>query len=155
VLAEASSCFAIQPIIESEYRGAVFREEHSFLLRRQIMRLESPAMTRRARAERFMRLCNLSGLLVLLLAVATLSTAAKMSWYLPQGDAGHNLTAAVKMKVAHPPIIFEGLPLQPVVKVAPPLPEIRTSRPVEPEAEIPSIGITVSLQHRSPPSQNS
>lgn len=102
-----------------------------------------------------MRLCNLSGLLVLLLAVATLSTAAKMSWYLPQSDAGHNLTAAVKMKVVHSPIIFyEGLPLQIVVKIAPLLPEIRTSRPVEPAPDIPSIGVTVSLQHRSPPSQN-
>jgi hypothetical protein len=127
----------------------------TFPLRLQIMRLESPATSRAAIAERVVRFCTLSGLLVLLLAVATLSTAAKMSWYLPHGDAGHNLTAAVKMKIAHPPIIFEGLSLQPVVKAAPPLPEIRTSRPVEPEPEIPSIGITVSLQHRSPPSQNS
>src|SRR5580704_4904225 len=102
-------------------------------MRVQIMSLGSTATSRPARAERFVRLCNLSGLLVLLLAVATLSTAAKMSWYLPQGDAGHNLTAAVKMKVAHSPIILEGLPLQPVVKIAPPLPEIRTTRPVEPE----------------------
>jgi hypothetical protein len=99
------------------------------------------------------RFCNLSGLLVLLLAVATLSTAAKMSWYLPRADAGHNLTAAIKMKLAHSPIIVDGLPLQPVVKVAPPLPRIRTSRLVEPEPEIPSISVTVSLQHRSPPSQ--
>jgi hypothetical protein len=118
------------------------------------MRLESPATSRTAKAERFVRFCNLSGLLVLLLAVATLSTAAKMSWYLPQADAGHNLTASIKMEVAHSPIVFDGLPPQPVVEVAPPLPEIRTSRPVEPEPEIPSISVTVSLQHRSPPSQN-
>jgi hypothetical protein len=113
---------------------------------------ESPPTNRVARAERFVRFCNLSGLLVLLLAVATLSTVAKMSWYLPQADAGHNLTAAIKMKVAHSPIIVDGLPLQPVVKVALPLPQIRTSRPVEPEPKIPSISVTVSLQHRSPPS---
>jgi hypothetical protein len=119
------------------------------------MRLESPATSRAARTERVVRVCNLGGLLVLLLAVAILSTAAKMSWYLPQGDAGHNLTAATKMKVAHAPVILDGLPLQPVIKVAPPLPEIRTSRPVEPEPEIPSISVTVSLQHRSPPSANS
>src|SRR5947209_5085996 len=118
------------------------------------MRIESSVTTRRRRSERFFRFCNLSGLLVLLLTVATLSTAAKMSWYLPQSDAGHNLTAAVKMKVAHSPIIVEGLPLQPVVKVTPPLPEVRTSRSAEPEPQIPSIGVTVSLQHRSPPSQN-
>lgn len=123
-------------------------------MRVQIMSLESTARSRPARAERFVRLCNLSGLLVLLLAVATLSTAAKMSWYLPQGDAGHNLTAAIKMKVAHSPIIFDGLLLQAVANVAPPLPEIRASRPVEPEPEIPSISATVSFQHRSPPSQN-
>jgi hypothetical protein len=118
------------------------------------MRLATPDTSRAAKAGRFVRFCNLTTLLLLLLAVATLSTAAKMSWYLPQGDAGHNLTAAVKMKVAHSPIIFDRLPLQPMVKIAPPLPEIRTSRPVEPEPEIRSIGVTVSLQHRSPPSQN-
>jgi hypothetical protein len=118
------------------------------------MSLESTATIRRARAARFVRFCNLSGFLVLLLAVATLSTAAKMNWYLPQGDAGHNLTAAMKMKVAHSPIAFDGLLLQAVVKVAPPLPEIRTSRSVDPEPEILSISAPVSLQHRSPPSQH-
>lgn len=104
---------------------------------------------------RFWRCVKRTVLFLLLFAVPVLSTLAKTSWYLPQADAGHNLTAAVKMKVANSPIIFEALPLQPVVKVSPPLPEIRTSRPVEPEPEIPSIGVTVSLQHRSPPSQNS
>ena len=126
----------------------------TYPLRLQIMFLESPASSRAARAERFVRFCNLSALLVLVLAVATLSTAAKMSSDLPQGDAGHNLTAAIKMDVAHYPIISDGLPLQTVVEVAPPLPEIRTSRPVETEPEIRSISVTVSLQHRSPPSQN-
>lgn len=120
---------------------------------RQIMRVESPDTSRGERAERIVRVCNLGCLLVLLLAVATLATAAKMSWYLPQGDAGHNLTAAVKMKVAHAPVILDGLPFPPVIEVAPPLSEIRTSRPVEIEPEIPSISITVSLQHRSPPTQ--
>jgi hypothetical protein len=128
--------------------------EVTFLSPLQIMRLESPATSRAARAQLFVRFCNLGCLLVLLLAVATLSTAAKLNWYLPQGDAGHNLTAATKMKVAHAPVILDGLPLQPVIEVAPPLPEIRTSRQIEPEPEIPSISVTVSLQHRSPPSLN-
>jgi hypothetical protein len=123
-------------------------------MRVQIVSLESTETSRPAGAARFLRFCKLSGLLVLLLAVATLSTAAKVSWYLPQGDAGHNLTPAIKMKVAHSPIAFDGLLRQAVANVAPPLPEIRTSRPVEPEPEIPSISATVSLQHRSPPSQN-
>ena len=140
--------FALEPIIDSVSHSALFRE------RLQIMYRESPPTNRAARAERFVRFCNLSGLLVLLLAVAMLSTAAKMSWYLPQADAGHNLTAAIKMKVAHSPIIVDGLPLQPVVEVAPRLPQIRAIRPVEPEPKTPSISVTVSLQHRSPPSYN-
>jgi hypothetical protein len=128
--------------------------EVTFLSPLQIMRLESQATSPAARAERFVRFCNLSGFLVLLIAVATLSIAAKMSWYLPQGDAGHNLTPAIKMKVAHSPVILDRLPPQPFVEVAPRLPEIRPNRLIEPEPEIPSISVTVSLQHRSPPSQN-
>ena len=98
------------------------------------------------------RVAQRAVILLLLLAIPTLSTLAKTRWYLPQADAGHYLTGAVKMKVAHSPIVFEGLPPQTDVRIAPPQqPAIRVTRPIEPAPEIPSISVRVSLQHRSPP----
>jgi hypothetical protein len=116
------------------------------------MDLVSLATSRSVTAKRFGRLVNQTALLLLLFAVPALSTLAKTSWYLPQTDTGHCLNNAIKMKVAYSQFVFDGVLLQPIAKVAPPLPEARrTSRQTQPEPPVPSISLTVSLQRRPPP----
>ena len=88
---------------------------------------------------------------LLLLTVPALSTLAKNSWYLPQADAGHYLTGAVKMRVAHSPELLDSRPLRLIANVISPQPQIRKPREPEFAPEIPSISVTVALQHRSPP----
>ncbi|PYU29278.1 MAG: hypothetical protein DMG32_00470 [Acidobacteria bacterium] len=91
-------------------------------------------------------------LALLLFAVPTLATLAKNSWYLPSSNPGHYLNIASKMQLRHCPIILEKAPLQPIAKLVPPQPVARSTREPDSEPPKPSIGVTVSLQHRSPPS---
>jgi hypothetical protein len=88
---------------------------------------------------------------LLLLTVPALSTLAKNSWYLPQADTGHYLTGAVKMRVAHSPELLDSRPLRLIADVISPQPQIRKHQEPEFAPEIPSVGVTVALQHRSPP----
>jgi hypothetical protein len=90
-------------------------------------------------------------LALLLFAVPTLSTLAKDSWYLPQSNPGHYLNVASKMKVPHCPILFEKAPLQTTAKLAPPQPRASSIREANSEPPKPALGVTISLQHRSPP----
>jgi hypothetical protein len=56
------------------------------------------------------------------------------------------------MKVSHLPVVIDRTPLRPVARFIPPEPEMRIVWMVEEEIPArPSIGVTVSLQHRSPP----
>ena len=89
--------------------------------------------------------------LFLLLTVPSLSTLAKNSWYLPQADAGHYLTGAVKMRVAHAPELLDRCPLRLINKVISPQPQVWRHQEPELAPEIPNISVTVVLQHRSPP----
>jgi hypothetical protein len=91
-------------------------------------------------------------LVLLLFAVPTLSTLAKNSWYLPQSNPGHYLNIASKMQVPHSPVILEKAPLQAVAMLVPPQPVARSIPEPDSEPPNPSISVTVSLQHRSPPS---
>jgi hypothetical protein len=90
-------------------------------------------------------------LALLLFAVPTLSTLAKESWYLPQSNPGHYLNIASKMQVRHCSIILEKTPLEPTAKLAPPQPTTPSIREADAEPPKPALGVTVSLQHRSPP----
>jgi hypothetical protein len=90
-------------------------------------------------------------LALLLFAVPTLSTLAKESWYLPQSNPGHYLNIASKMQVRHCSIILEKTPLEPTAKLAPPQPTTPSIREADAEPPNPALGVTVSLQHRSPP----
>jgi hypothetical protein len=94
-----------------------------------------------------------AAILLLLVAVAGLSTLAKHSQYLPKSNPTHFFSNAAKMDVAHLPVIFLPAPAYPVAKIAPPEPAFRMLLQIFPEKiELPQIGLTVSLQHRSPPS---
>lgn len=90
-------------------------------------------------------------LALLLLAVPTLATLAKNSWYLPQSNPGHYLNIASKMWVPHCPIVLEKTPLRASAKFVPMLEVIRSARERDSEPPRPSVGVTVSQQHRSPP----
>jgi hypothetical protein len=91
--------------------------------------------------------------LFLLVALTGLSTFAKYTPYLPRTNPSHFVNHATKMKVAQSPVVLDRVPLYPVATVIPPRPAYRprcTDRPVAPPIQL--IGLTVSLQHRSPPS---
>jgi hypothetical protein len=90
-------------------------------------------------------------LALLLFAVPTLATLAKNSWYLPQSNPGHYLNIASKMQVPHCLLILEKTPLRAIAKLVPAPEVIRGTPERDSEPPKPSIGLTVSLQHRSPP----
>jgi hypothetical protein len=91
-------------------------------------------------------------LALLLIAVPTLATLAKNSWYLPQSNPGHYLNISSKMQVPHCPMILERAPLQAIANLLPVQPVTRSIRAPNEEPPKPSVGVIISLQHRSPPS---
>jgi hypothetical protein len=92
------------------------------------------------------------GVVMLLLAIASFSTLAKNSQYFSRSNPAHFINISSKMKVSHLPVVIDRTPLRPVARFIPPQPETRTTHLVRAEIPaLPSIGVTVSLQHRSPP----
>jgi hypothetical protein len=90
-------------------------------------------------------------IVLLLLAIPTLSTLAKKSWYLPQADTAHYLNGAIKMKVSHARFSADWEPPLPIAKLVPPPVRIAAVAPAQPEAFVPLIGITAVPQYRPPP----
>ena len=102
------------------------------------------------------RLCLKVGVLLLLVAIAGFSTLAKNSQYLSKSNPAHYINICSKMKVSHLPVVIDRTPLRPVARFIPPQPEMRIARVVEEEnPALPSISVTVSLRHRSPPISHS
>jgi hypothetical protein len=92
------------------------------------------------------------GILLLLLAIAGFSTLAKNSIYFSNSDPAHFINISSKMTVSHSPAPVDRAPLVPVARFVPPQPSLRLAQILHEEAPpIPSIGVTVSQQHRSPP----
>lgn len=107
-------------------------------------RLENPRRTR--------RLWTHLLILVLLVGVAGLSTVAKDSLYHFHSISAQHVTSAVKMQLAHTQVM-DSEPAMPVSLTLPARPEYhRRHWESSKVIFIPSVGITVSLQHRSPPS---
>jgi hypothetical protein len=95
--------------------------------------------------------------LLLLFAVTGLSTLAKNSPYFPNSHPAHYVNISSKMRGAPAPVVLERAPLCAIAKVVPPpQPFSRRNHGVE-EISLPSpsIGVTVSIQHRSPPPSQS
>jgi len=90
-------------------------------------------------------------IVLLLLAIPTLSTLAKKSWYLPQTDTGHYLNGAIKMKVSHAPFLADREPPLPVSQLVPPQQQTATIGRAQPKPSVPSICVTAVPQHRPPP----
>jgi hypothetical protein len=89
---------------------------------------------------------------LLLLAVIGFSTLAKNSQYRSQSDPAHFLNISSKMKVSHAPVATDRTPLQAVARFVPPRPEFCFTHVCEDLVpELPSLSVTLTLQHRSPP----
>jgi hypothetical protein len=89
----------------------------------------------------------------LLVAIAGFSTLAKNSQYYSRSNPAHFLNISSKMKVSQAPAVLDREPLQLVARIAVPLRPVQVCRVVEQEVpEVRSIGIMLTLQHRSPPS---
>lgn len=98
------------------------------------------------------RICLKVGVVMLLLAIAGFSTLAKNSQYSSQSSPAHYLNISSKMTVGHLPVVIEQTPLRSVARFIPPQPATRITQVVRAEIPaLPAIGVTVSLQHRSPP----
>ncbi len=91
-------------------------------------------------------------IVLLLFAVAGLSTLAKNSQYFPKSNPTHYVNIASKMKVAPLPNALERQPLYPIAKVLLPQPCVLKHQMVQ-EIPVPSrsIGVSVSIHHRAPP----
>jgi hypothetical protein len=99
---------------------------------------------------------QIATVVLLLFAVAGLSTLAKNSQYFPKSHPTHYVNIASKMNTAASPVLLEPGPLYPIAKVVPPQPRAFRNHGVdEISLPSPSIGVTVSIQHRSPPSSRS
>jgi hypothetical protein len=92
-------------------------------------------------------------LLLLIVGVIALSILARQSPYLPKSDAAHYFSSIASMNVTYLPVAFVltllcWLPGRELLR-----PAFHSARPVELQnPELPQIGLTLSLQHRSPPS---
>lgn len=104
-----------------------------------------------ARSERVLYIVKRVAIVLLLLAIPTLSTLAKKSWYLPQTDTAHYLNGAIKMKVSQARFLADREPLLPIAKLVPPPVQITTIERAQPKPSVPPIGITAFPQHRPPP----
>jgi hypothetical protein len=95
---------------------------------------------------------QIATVIVLLFAVAILSTLAKNSQYFPKSNPTYYVNIASKMKAAAPPVLLERAPHYPITKIVPPQPRAAKKRENEEIPVLPpSIAVTVSIQHRSPP----
>ena len=95
---------------------------------------------------------QIAAVVLLLFAVTALSTLAKNSQYFSRSNPAHYINIASKMTQSDLPAVVDRTPLRPVARFIPPRPETRITQVVRAEIPaLPSISVTVSLQHRSPP----
>jgi hypothetical protein len=92
------------------------------------------------------------GMVLLLMAIAGLSTVAKTSQYnTSRSGSDHFLNISTKMKVSQFAVAVVQPSAVPVVPFISPQPKTKTRVADINVAEIPSIAISLSLRHRSPP----
>ena len=90
--------------------------------------------------------------ILLLIAVAGLSTLAKDIQYFPNTNPTHYVSSSTKMKVVHAPVVLDRDRQLPLTRISLPSPAAWPIREDRLEAIlIPAVGVTVSMQHRSPP----
>lgn len=94
-----------------------------------------------------------TAIVVLLFSVAGLATLAKNGQYYPQSNPVHQVSVTIKMNLAHSPVHITGCELQRAATIVPtrlPMQVLRVAS--VPAPLVLRIGLTVSMQHRSPPS---
>jgi hypothetical protein len=94
-----------------------------------------------------------AAVVMLLVCVAGLSTLAKNGQYFSKSSPAQQVSISTKMDVGHAPVVFHAELLQSTTLVIPPQPPIANGRVCDLLiVPIRQIGITVSMQHRAPPS---
>jgi hypothetical protein len=117
------------------------------------MMLESQPNPEAAQVQRKRLLYLRVAIVVLLIAIAGLVTLAKNTQYShSHSNHVHYLNIASKMRVAPAPAILNQTPLRLAARFVAPLYKVRASHVCEMEViEVPSLSVTLNLQHRSPP----
>lgn len=96
---------------------------------------------------------NKLAIVLLLVGLAGLATVAKDGQYYPKANPVHQVSLSTKMNLNTVPVLLIHTPLQRVARIFAAKPRASIRRPIEPEVPlIQPIAVTVSLQHRSPPS---
>jgi hypothetical protein len=116
------------------------------------MSLPEQKMNRRMRELHSRDIWLRVAVVMLLVAVAGLSTLAKNIQYFPKTNPTHYVSSSTKMKVVHAPVVLDRDRQLPVSKISVPPRTVWPIREDRLEAVlIPAVGVTVSMQHRSPP----
>jgi hypothetical protein len=99
------------------------------------------------------RIAVRTAVFALFFAVAGLSTLARRSQYLPQSDPLRHFSKLTKMEVVEQSARFNTAPLHPIARVVPLDPQF-SAVPLEESQQVTLRlnGLTVSFQHRAPPS---
>lgn len=101
---------------------------------------------------RSQRILLRTAVLLLLFAVGGLSTLAKQGKYLPKSNPIRHYSKAAKMELIHHPVDFISVTALPPSKILPPQPEFSATPLVRPGFTFRRTGLTISFQHRAPPS---
>jgi hypothetical protein len=104
------------------------------------------------RLHRSQRIPIKTTVILLLFAVAGLSTLAKQGKYLPKLNPLRHYAKATKMELIHHPVDFIPVSAQPASRILPPQPEFSATPLVRPEFTFCHSGLTLSFQRRAPPS---
>ena len=100
------------------------------------------------------RLLAKAAILVLLVAIVGLSALAKQNQFLAKNNPAHFLVKSAKMNVTHLPVLFLPPTIYSFTALLPPAPPYpRSPLQLSEKIDLPQIGLTLSLQHRSPPSR--
>jgi uncharacterized membrane protein len=90
--------------------------------------------------------------LALIFTVAAFSATAKHSQFLPKSNPAHFISNMSKMNVSHSPDLAVPLSASGIPKIIPAHPVFRVLATVRPEdLDSSQLGLTLSLQQRSPP----
>ena len=93
-----------------------------------------------------------AAIVMLLFAVAALSTVAKQGQYFAKPNPARYASLSTKMNVASAPVIVDRGPLKPIASSELPRPVAHVTRMEDMAApSIERIRLIVSMQHRSPP----
>jgi len=97
-------------------------------------------------------ICNRLAILLLLVGLAGLSAAAKDGQYHRASSIEHQSSLATKMNVPPTPVILGSAELKKVARILATKPPKTFRVRFKPEpAPTESVGVTVAMQHRSPP----